>query len=298
MPVIWEYMVTFEGPSIESSKPAMDEPNHHPEAVRCVRADRISTGDAADQPKEDEVYVIEEVPVTIDVEGVEVYTLLCTPVDRRAMAAGFLLTEGVIERMAEIEVLKECDDDPNTVRVRLAGGIPRIADQGRNLLIVSSCGACGSERLKERIAALPSVGDAFRIGAELLHSVYDALWMRQSLFKACGGTHAAAIFDENGKIFTSAEDTGRHNALDKAIGKCLLAGIPTAGRGAALTSRLSLEMVSKCARAGIELITAVSAPTSMAIDVARACNITLCAFVRETRATVFTHPTRVTGTRR
>ena len=89
---------------------------------------------------------------------------------------------------------------------------------------------------------------------------------------------------------------GRHNALDKAIGKCLLSDTGTAGRGVALTSRLSLEMVGKCARAGIELITAVSAPTSMAIDVANHCNITLCAFVRETRATVFTHPARVVTT--
>ena len=101
----------------------------------------------------------------------------------------------------------------------------------------------------------------------------------------------------HGPILACAEDAGRHNALDKAIGKCLLAGIPTAGRGVALTSRLSLEMVGKCARAGVELITAVSAPTSLAIDVARNCNITLCAFVRETRATVFTHPNRVVGNR-
>jgi FdhD protein len=276
----------------------MDEPDKHPEAVRFVRADRISTGDAKARREEENVCVVEEAPVTIDVEGVETYTLLCTPTDKRALTVGFLFTEGVVERMADINVLKECDDDPNTIRVRLAGGVPRIADAGRNLLIVSSCGACGSENLKERIQALPSVGDSFRIEAGLLRSVYDDLRKRQSLFEACGGTHAAAVFDEGGKIVTCAEDTGRHNALNKAIGKCLLDGSETSGRGVALTSRLSLEMVSMCARAGIELITAVSAPTSMAIDVARNCNITLCAFVRETRATVFTYPARVVGARK
>lgn len=281
---------------MESSQPTMDEPNKHPEAVRYVRAERVSTGDAAERPEEENVCVVEEAPVTIDVEGVETYTLLCTPTETRALAVGFLFTEGVVESMADINVLKECDDDPNTIRVRLTGSVPRIADTGRNLLIVSSCGACGSENLKERIDALPSVGDQLRIEAGLLRSVYGALSKRQSLFEACGGTHAAAVFDESGKIVSCAEDTGRHSALDKAIGKCLLEGIPTAGLGAALTSRLSLEMVGKCARAGIELITAVSAPTSMAIDVARNCNITLCAFVRETRATVFTHPTRMIGT--
>jgi FdhD protein len=271
----------------------MDEFNEHSGAVEYVRADRISTGDAAEQPVKENVCVVEEAAVTIDVEGVETYTLLCTPTDRLAMVAGFLLTEGVIEGMADIKVLKECDDDPNTVRVRLIDKVPRIADAGRNLLIVSSCGACGSENLKERIDALPSVGNALKIEAKLLRPVYSALRRRQRLFQACGGTHAAAVFDECGNIVTCAEDTGRHSALDKAIGKCLLAGTRTAGQGVALTSRLSLEMVSKCARAEIELITAVSAPTSMAIDVARTCNITLCAFVRETRATVFTHPRRV-----
>lgn len=276
----------------------MGEPDKHPEAVRYVRADRISTGKAAEKPAEENVCVVEEAPVTIDVEGVESYTLLCTPTDRLALAVGFLFGEGVIERPADIKILKACDDDPGTIRVRLTGGVPRIGDAGRNLLIVSSCGACGSENLKKRIDALPSVGDALRIEAGLLRAVYGALRKRQSLFEVCGGTHAAALFDENGKIVSCAEDTGRHNALDKAIGKCLLAGISTAGRGVALTSRLSLEMVSRCTRAGIELITAVSAPTSMAIDVARKCKITLCAFVRETRATVFTHPARVTGTRR
>lgn len=271
----------------------MDEPDKHPEAVRYVRADRISTGKTLKQSEKENVCIIEEGPVTIDVEGIEAYTLLCTPIDKRALAIGFLLGEGVIERMADIKIIKECDDDPNTIRVRLTDPVPRIGDASRNLLISSSCGACGSENLKERIEALPSVGDTLRIEAGLMRSVYDALRKRQGLFKVCGGTHAAAVFDESGKIVSCAEDTGRHNALDKAVGECLLADIKTGGRGVALTSRLSLEMVSRCARAGIELITAVSAPTSMAIDVAQNCGITLCAFVRETRATVFTHPERI-----
>ena len=271
----------------------MDEPIKHPDAAKFVRADRISTANAPAPPEPEQVCVVEEIPVLIDVESVETYTLLCTPVDTVALAAGFLLTEGVIDCLADIKVIKQCDDDPNTIRVRLTGDVPRIDDAGRNLMIVSSCGACGSENLQKRIDSLPRAGDTLRIEAALLHNVYTELQKQQSLFEACGGTHAAAVFDEHGKIVACAEDTGRHNALDKAIGKCLLAGIGTKGRGAALTSRLSFEMVGKCARAGIELITAVSAPTSMAIDVAQSRNITLCAFVRETRATVFTYPARI-----
>jgi FdhD protein len=277
----------------------MDEKEKHPEAMRRVRADRISTADTTGGPVEEEVCVLEETAVTIDVEGVETYTVLCTPTDILELAAGFLYTEGVVEHRDEIIILKECEDDPCTIRVRLsdkAAGA-RLGDGGRNLLIVSSCGACGSENLRERIDALPRVGDRFTIESRILRTVYGALRHQQPLFKASGGAHAAAVFDGDGDILFSAEDAGRHNALDKAIGKCLMAGTPTASLGVALTSRLSLEMVSKCARAGVELIAAVSAPTSLAIEVADRCNITLCAFVRETRATVFTHPARIVGTR-
>lgn len=271
----------------------MAEPREHSETVKYVRADRISTVDAAKPPEVEDVCVVEEAALEIDVDGVETYTLLCTPTEKHALVAGFLFTEGVINSPADIDTLKECDDDLNTIRVRLRGEIPRIDDAGRNLLIVSSCGACGNENLRERIKALPAVNDTLRVESGMLRSVHSALREEQTLFEASGGTHAAAVFDHNGEILAWAEDTGRHNALDKAIGKCLLADIAIAGRGVALTSRLSLEMVSKCARSGIEMITAVSAPTSMAIDVAHNCGITLCAFVRDTRATVFTHPGRV-----
>ena len=273
----------------------MVEPKKHHEAVKYVRADRISTADPTKLPEGEDVAVIREAAVSIDVEGAETYTLLCTPIELRALAAGFLFTEGVIDSLDEVKVLRRCQDDPNTIRVRLSSPVPRINDPGRNLLIVSSCGACGSEGLRERIKALPPVGDTLRIESDLLRSVHNVLRKGQSLFEVSGGTHGAAVFDKDGTILALAEDTGRHSALDKAFGKCLLADIPIAGQGVALTSRLSLEMVTKCARAGIEIITAISAPTSMAIDVARTCNITLCAFVRETRATIFTNPSRLVG---
>jgi len=273
----------------------MDDKEKHPEAVKYVRADRISSEDEAKKVEEEEVCVIEEAPLTIEVQGLDSYTLLSAPLDKRALAVGFLFGEGIIEKLEDISSLNECEDDSNTIRIHLKDDITGTAGSGRNLMIVSSCGACGSENLQERIDNLPKVGDKLKVETALLHSVYNELRDKQTLFKVCGGTHAAAVFDAKGKIIYFAEDTGRHNALDKAIGKCLLAGISTAGMGVALTSRLSLEMVSRCARAGIELIAAVSAPTSLAIEVASKCNITLCAFVRETRATVFTHPGRVSG---
>jgi FdhD protein len=239
--------------------------------------------------------VVLEAPLTVDVLGVGSYTIMCTPSDRRALALGFLLTDGMIESMTDVTSIRPCRSDPGTMRVFLTRKPKNVGEQGRSLLIVSSCGACGSEDLEARLDALPRVGDTMKIDSSLLRSVSDALCENQPLFEECGGTHAVGIFDDTGKILAWAEDAGRHNALDKAIGKCMLLRVPVAGCGAMLSGRASMEMVGKCARAGIELIAAVSAPTSLALDVAGKCGITLCSFVRETRATVFTHPERVIG---
>lgn len=273
----------------------MDESPEETDDIEYATVRRFSTAGEA-SPVEERVGVIPETPVTIDVEGVETYTVLCTPTDRRALALGFLYSEGVIECVEEILHLEECRDDANTVRVRLrGGGAPRIADPGRNLLIVSSCGACGDEGLRTKIAALPRVGDTLRVAPKVLREATEALRARQRLFDACGGTHAAGIFDAGGELLAWAEDTGRHNALDKAVGRCLLERRSAAGRGVVLSGRVSLEMASKCARAGIELVAAVSAPTSLALEVCERCGITLCAFVRKNRATAFTHPARIEG---
>jgi FdhD protein len=227
------------------------------------------------------------------VEQLETYTILCTPEHREALAAGFLLSEGVIERRADLAHLAPCESSEDVIRVRLHRRIPSLGDPGRNLLIVSSCGLCGAEELEAKMGSLPPVGDTLRVRPAVLRTASEALRDHQPQFRACGGTHAAGIFDRRGTILAAAEDTGRHNALDKAIGLCLLADRPIAGCGVVLSGRVSLEMVGKCARAGLELVAAISATTSLAIDVAERCHITLCAFVRETRATVFTHPHRI-----
>jgi FdhD protein len=117
------------------------------------------------------------------------------------------------------------------------------------------------------------------------------------LFEKTGGAHAAAIFDTAGSIMAFAEDIGRHSAFDKVIGKCLMAGLETKGCGVALSGRISLEMVTKAARAGIELIAAVSAPSSFAIEAAQRWNITLCGFVRSGRMNVYTYQQRIDDAR-
>jgi FdhD protein len=264
-----------------------------PGAIEKVQARRIATAPGGGPGIEEEVGVAREGQLCIDVERVETYTILCTPHDREALAAGFLLSEGLIESMDDVAHLAPCETAESVMRVRLHRQVPGIGDPGRNLLIVSSCGLCGSEELEKKVQSLPAVGSTLEVPGSVLRVAGQALRQVQPCFEACGGTHAAGIFDASGTLLSVAEDTGRHNALDKAIGRCLLEGVPTAGRGVILSGRVSLEMVGKCARAGIELMAAVSATTSLAIEVAEHCNITLCAFVRETRATIFTHPWRV-----
>jgi FdhD protein len=264
-----------------------------PRALRYVSAHRVSTEDAQAPSRHETVGVVLEAPLTIDVKNVGSFTIMCTPGDRAALAVGFLFSDGIIEGMADIASIRPCPNDLNVVRVALTR--QPSGQTERSLLIVSSCGACGTEDLAARLDALPAVESTLRIDSRLLRSVSDALGQNQPLFEACGGTHAAAIFDGDGKILSCAEDAGRHSALDKAIGKCMLADVPVAGCGVMLSGRSSMEMVGKCARAGIELMASVSAPTSLALEVAAKCGITLCSFVRETRATVFIHPERVTG---
>jgi len=243
---------------------------------------------------EETVGVAVEAPLTIDIEGINSYTILCSPSDRRAMAVGFMFSEGIIQEMGDIAMLADCLDSPEMMRVRLNNPSQKKTDApGRNLLVVSSCGMCGATDLQERIAALPPVDNTLRISTETINRAMALLNEKQDVFKKTRGTHAILICDGKGDEVSFAEDIGRHNALDKAIGKILLAGKTAAGSGVVLSGRVSYEMVSKCSLAGIEIILAVSAPTSLALDVALHCGITLCASVRDGSVSIFTHPERI-----
>ncbi len=263
------------------------------EQTRSVRAIRIST---ASEAAGEECRVVVERPVTVSVEGVGDYTLMCTPSDAVALAIGFVFTEGLISGMADIHLMRRCDDDPHTIRMQLGDSCLKDAARARNLIVASSCGLCGIERIEEVLNGLPGCGDTLRVSLSTLLDVHDSMKSRQTLFRETGGAHAAAIFAADGEIVSFAEDIGRHNALDKAIGNCLLAEKATAGCALAFSGRASFEIVTKAARAGIELIAAVSAPSSLAIQAAERCGMTLCGFVRGDRATIYAGESRVCST--
>lgn len=276
--------------------------------VAAVRLDRFAVD-------EELCSVITEDTLTISVEGVGTYTLMWTPTgggasamaytpadgilgeegvaEPLAIAVGFLFTEGIIETVADLRAVAFCPNDAKVVTAYLAD-TARPQVRRRDVVMNSSCGVCGEGgRLEEVIAGLPQAGDGLVVDTTALHRLMAEMGARQTVFAATGGAHAAAVFDFSGRMVAIAEDLGRHNALDKVIGRCLLDGIDTSACGVLLSSRLSLEMVTKAARARFQLVAAVSAPTSLAVEVAERRNITLCGFLRGDRCTVYSHRLRI-----
>ena len=259
--------------------------------------------------------VVEEDALTLDVQDIGHYTLMWTPTvanttaqgytleegllgegeqpEGLALAMGFALSEGLIESLADISSLSVCPDNPKVVQVQLHK--PELVNIARkNVVINSSCGICGPrEILEDNALQLPAVKDSMRLHREKFVPLMEKMRAGQHIFAQTGGSHAAAIFDDNGTVLAVAEDLGRHNALDKAIGMVLLQRGNVDNCGVVLSSRLSLEMVLKAVRTGLQIMLAVGAPTSLAIQVAKKFGVTLCGFVREQRATVYTHPQRV-----
>jgi len=260
------------------------------EPTRRVDPLRVSTQGGL--PTRDHCHVVLEDVLTIKVEGVGAFAIMCTPTDTVALALGFLLAEDMIASAKDIVQLTQ-RTDPHVVVIRV-NDPERVAGE-RNLIVTSSCGMCGSRKITSLIEGLRHAKDTMRVSPMVLGAVAQQMRDRQSLFARTGGTHAAAIFSADGKIVAMGEDLGRHNALDKAVGKCLLEDRALQGCGVMLSGRISLEMLAKAAQAGLEIVAAVSAPTSLAIDVAERRNITLCGFVRADRATVYTHPHRLLG---
>ena len=254
-----------------------------------MEVDCISSG--AGQLQHQTREVVMETPLTIEIQDVGTYTLMCTPVAQMELAVGFAFTEGLIRKKDDITMLLRCPDDPLVIRMQISNP-PKTGDRTRSLLIISSCGMCGSGDINKVIKSLPKAGDSLRISKPDLTAMTDTLKQRQDIFQRTGGTHAVALV-KNGEIVALGEDVGRHNAFDKAVGSCILNQIPIPGSSAVLSGRVSFEMAAKAARAGVELIAAVSAPTTLALETARHCHITLCGFVRGDQATIYCHSQRI-----
>jgi FdhD protein len=249
---------------------------------------RIHSAGAAEYTRDD---VIVEQPLTIMIDRVGSFTVMCTPSDIEALAAGFAFSEGMINAIEEVLATYTKPELPNVIGVEIQD--PTKASIGRNLIIASSCGMCGVRNIEKMFQNIPACESTLKVTDHLLIEVMQKLRSTQRVFELTGGSHGAAVFNSRGEIIAFAEDIGRHNALDKAIGKCLLSGLDRRSCGFALSGRVSLEIVTKAARAGIELIAAVSAVSSYAVSAAEKWNITLCGFVRPDKMNVYTKPERI-----
>jgi len=258
--------------------------------VRRVTPVRFSADGGPPVP--DPCEVAAEELITVMIDGVGNFALLCTPCDVEALAIGFAFSEGLI---ASIDDVRACAYRPDQRYIALHLDSRLQGPTSRNLIVTSSCGLCGSRNIDRLLAGELTCGDQLRVQLPVLHAAVSAMQARQRFFTRTGGTHAAGIFTAAGDLLAIGEDIGRHNAFDKATGRCLLQGVPTAGHAAVLSGRVSVELVAKAARAGLELVAAISAPSSLAIEVAQRCHVTLCGFVREKRATVYAHPHRIVG---
>ena len=237
----------------------------------------------------DEVAV--ERAVTLMIDQVGSFTVMCTPTDVEALAAGFMFSEGLIDDAHDIVAMSPGKSSPDAVAIQLFDPSHQAIE--RNLIVASSCGLCGSRNIAKLLDSIPPCGTSLVVPEARCQEMLERLQARQAIFAATGAAHASGVFRQTGDFISMAEDIGRHTSLDKAIGQCVLTETSAVGCGAALSGRVSFEMVAKAARAGIEIVAAVSGPTSLAVEAADHWNITLCGFARGDRMNVYTHPSRI-----
>ncbi|HKS47707.1 MAG TPA: formate dehydrogenase accessory sulfurtransferase FdhD [Amycolatopsis sp.] len=245
-----------------------------------------------------------EEPLEIRVGGKALAVTMRTPGHDVELAHGFLLSEGVIASTEDVHTARYCDsvDDTgrntyNVLDLALAAGVPP-PDTGveRNFYTTSSCGVCGKAaldavKLKTRFGPGSS---AFTVTPEVLAGLPDALRARQRVFASTGGLHAAGLFTSDGTLLAVREDVGRHNAVDKVLGWALLDNrVPLSGAGLLVSGRASFELVQKAAMAGIGLLAAVSAPSSLAVELAEENGMTLVGFLRGASMNLYTGEHRV-----
>ena len=219
------------------------------------------------------------------------------------LAAGFLYSEGVVADKDAIRAMSYCVDRDlderqqlNVVNVDLAA--PRLPDLDaleRNFFVSSACGVCGKTAVDSlRLGRRPTISAGPELRPDVFAGLPERLRAAQDVFSSTGGLHAAALFDGGGELIAVREDVGRHNALDKLVGWALVDGrLPLADRIVLVSGRASFELVQKCAMAGAPVLCAVSAPSSLAVELADGVGITLIGFLRSSRFNVYAHPERV-----
>ena len=258
-----------------------------------------------------------EEPLQIRAGTLPLTVTMRTPGHDLELAAGFLFTEGLIERREQILVLEHCpqtehglvsirpskqdgasgqESDGNIVHVQLAPEVALgLGQVQRNFFAASSCGICGKASIESvRVRGIRPPNPNLRIAPETLCQLVDRLRAAQAIFSRTGGLHAAALFDPRGELVALREDVGRHNAVDKVVGWALLEGrVPLSEYVLVVSGRGGFEIIQKAAVAGVPVVASVSAPSSLAVQLARELNLTLVGFLRGKRFVVYSGEERL-----
>jgi FdhD protein len=283
-------------------------PRHfHTDAVSSIALARkypIETIDDRSSMQRDDAVAIEE-PLEIRLElasegggGKAIAITMRTPGNDPELAVGFLHGEGIVRTADDVLEVGPCGNDGNTVRVLLRAGLTVETKQlERNFYTTSSCGLCGKASIEAamRSVALTRIPDGtLQIDPETLLTLPWRMRQAQATFDATGGLHASAIFSAQGELRLLREDVGRHNALDKVVGSSLLAGtLPLHDCVLVLSGRASFELLQKAMAAQIPFVAAIGAPSTLAVDLAAECGITLVGFLRDSSFNVYTHGRRL-----
>lgn len=244
--------------------------------------------------------LVREEPLEIRVRGKSIAVTMRTPGHDRELAAGFLLSEGIIRQRNEIVEIAPCleaDSPENTLNVFLAPSVEiDFARLTRHVFASSSCGLCGKASIESVHQHFSPIESNPAIAAETLTALPDRMRAVQQTFSQTGGLHAAAIFDLQGNLLALREDAGRHNAVDKVLGWGFLdSKLPFDLHVLLVSGRASFEIVQKALAARISIIAAVSAPSSLAVEFAKESNQTLVGFLRGATFNIYSHPERIGG---
>jgi FdhD protein len=245
-----------------------------------------------------------EEPLDIRLHGKSFAVIMRTPGHDRELAVGFLQSERVIRSPDDLGAVEHCRH-PDQSRVHhvvdvflrgdAASRVPGFLEQRRQVIANSSCGICGRSTIDELAAALQPLGERPPVALDLVRTLPDRLRATQATFDDTGGLHGAALFTADGELIISAEDVGRHNAVDKVFGWMLITEARVRPAMLVVSGRVAFEIVQKAWIGGVPIVVAVSAPTSLAVDLADAAGIALLGFVRGASLNIYTHTARIAG---
>ena len=267
-------------------------------SITSHKITRISHNDA--EELHDQLAVEEPLEIQIAFQPAtrkSISVTMRTPGNDRELAAGFLFTEGILHSRNQIDGIVHATFDKNRVVVTCAAGFePQLGSLERNFYTTSSCGVCGKasiDAIKTR-SAYTNANEGLVLKKELLYQLPGQITCHQNTFETTGGLHASALFDISGQFLMLREDVGRHNALDKLIGAALLADqLPLDKHMLLLSGRASFELIQKAAMAGIRVVAAIGAPSSLAVQLAEESGITLVGFLKNDKFNIYTGHHRI-----